>query len=85
MLHGGFRKLLQKPIDLEWKITKWSNLNEDILSLDSSNPLYILDTDGDKKALVLQFALPKSSYATMMLREVIHDTSEFNMEENISN
>lgn len=82
MLFGGYRKLLQKPIDMETRVIDWDNWDEDILSLDSPNPLYALDKQGDKKALVLQFTLLKSSYATMMLREVIHATSEFNLEDN---
>jgi len=81
VLYGGFRKMLQKPIDMNWKVVSWSNWDDDILSLDSFNPLYTLDKEGDKKALVLQFSLLKSSYATMMLREITHSTSEFNMDE----
>lgn len=73
-LPGSYRKVLVRPKDYEFKLVRYDDPDKEINISDESKaePLH----DGKYLALVLQFTLPTSSYATMCLREVLKsDTS----------
>lgn len=79
-LGGAYRKVFQKPIDLTWKFLKYSSDRDELINSDYSrmvkDPEIESKPDGDQTALVLEFSLPQSTYATMLLRELLkNDTS----------
>lgn len=79
-LGGAYRKVFMKPRDLAWKIMKYDEPNEDLILSDYSrmrnDPEIEGKATGAHKALVLDFKLPQSTYATMLLRELLKsDTS----------
>lgn len=82
-LSGAYRKMLVKPIDLNWYSMAYNNENDTLIRSDieelngEAEPKRI--EDGKQNALILEFSLPSSSYATMALREVMKcDTSVAN-------
>ncbi|XP_065332420.1 pseudouridylate synthase 7 homolog isoform X1 [Cloeon dipterum] len=76
---GAYRKVACLPKNVSWKVVQYDNVAEPLVLSD----LDILDkkeivkcSEGKYKALVLDFCLPSSVYATMALREVLKmDTS----------
>ena len=83
-LPGEYRRLISKPKDLEWKIFKYERDDEQLCptDLDLMKGLQIPDMEspdrhtGRKVALVLAFSLPSSCYATMLLRELLKQSTE---------
>lgn len=80
---GAYRKMLVKPIDLNWYFMNYNDecdtlIRSDIEKLNGeTEPISI--ENGKQKALILEFSLPSSSYATMALREILKcDTSVAN-------
>uniref|UniRef100_A0A1A9WI99 TRUD domain-containing protein n=1 Tax=Glossina brevipalpis TaxID=37001 RepID=A0A1A9WI99_9MUSC len=92
---GTYRKLLLKPIDMSWEFRFYSTPEETLIASDweilkdreKANKIEINATNDAEKlsALLLDFCLPPSAYATMMLRELMKcDTSasgQTNLEE----
>lgn len=79
-LGGAYRKIFQKPSDLKWKFLKYSTERDELINSDFSkmlkDPEIESKPDGDQTALILEFGLPQSTYATMLLREILKsDTS----------
>lgn len=79
-LGGAYRKVFNKPKELTWKFLKYSNDNDELINSDYSkmlnDPEVVSKPDGQHTALVLEFNLPQSTYATMLLRELMkNDTS----------
>lgn len=79
-LGGAYRKVFQKPKDLTWKFIKYEKDNDELINSDYSkmlnDPEIVSKPDGQQTALVLEFTLPQSIYATMLLRELLkNDTS----------
>jgi len=79
-LSGAYRKLIQVPEDFEWRLQRYSDQTlpltpTDMMRLESA-PLPLSDDAGDSLALILEFTLPPSTYATMLLRELTKETSE---------
>lgn len=72
VLYGSYRKMLELPKDLDSRLVSFDQWNDDLLSIDSEKELYAVESQGEKKALILQFSLSKSCYATMLVREIIH-------------
>ena len=82
---GDYRKILCRPIDVDFKIMKYADAQQPLFQTD----LMALDGIGlDKEsandeanlvALTIAFTLPPSSYATMCLRELMKrsTSSEF--------
>ena len=70
-----FRSILNKPSDMSWRFVKYNDMNEDLLVSDVA----ILRGGGHKsgldegqfEALIVEFSLPSSTYATMALREAM--------------
>jgi tRNA pseudouridine13 synthase len=70
-LPGSYRKVLVRPKDYEFKLVRYDDPDQEINITEEPNL-----RDGKYLALILQFTLPTSSYATMCLREVLKsDTS----------
>lgn len=79
-LGGAYRKVFQKPNDLTWKFLKYVSQNDELINSDYSkmlkDPEIQSKPDGEHTALILDFCLPPSCYATMLLRELMkNDTS----------
>ncbi|KAG7662275.1 PUS7 [[Candida] subhashii] len=88
-LPGSYRKVMSKPTNLSYEIVHYSNdkapiVRTDLEMLDlkkgegEEEPSRIIQSEGDKKAVVVKMALGVSSYATMALRELMRmDTTRF--------
>ncbi|KAG5678922.1 hypothetical protein PVAND_008545 [Polypedilum vanderplanki] len=79
-LGGAYRKVFVKPIDFQWKILNYESPNDNIILSDYSrimkDPEIESKPNGEHRALILDFKLPQSTYATMLLRELLKtDTS----------
>ncbi|XP_014273561.1 pseudouridylate synthase 7 homolog isoform X2 [Halyomorpha halys] len=80
-LYGTYRKALDKVGNLEWKIVEHSDFDEDLVLSDfdkvEEKLLKEADISDTKiKSLIMDITLPPSTYATMVLREVMKtDTS----------
>lgn len=79
-LTGAYRKMFVKPEKLDWKIVGYDKSDDNLIHSDyqllggSKQPE--VKEGATHKALVLDFQLPKSVYATMALREILKvDTS----------
>lgn len=79
-LPGAYRKIIVRPIGLKWELMTYNDDTDCLIQSDlealrkekapENNP------NGQFKALVLDFSLPSSTYATMALREILKsDTS----------
>ncbi|KAJ8874721.1 hypothetical protein PR048_025587 [Dryococelus australis] len=79
-LRGSYRHLVVRPDYMSWKALRYSS-PDDTLILSDVEQLRLVETprdnpDGEYKALVVEFMLPPSCYATMALRQVMRqDTS----------
>nr|XP_022908215.1 pseudouridylate synthase 7 homolog [Onthophagus taurus] len=79
-LSGTYRKLLRKVNNLSWKIMKYDHPNTDLIRSDfdeyQNRKEPEDDPNGAYKALIIDFCLKSSSYATMVIREILKtDTS----------
>ena len=82
-LPGAYRKLVIKPDKIEYSFARYSDPNADLTATDlmrveagdDSVQASGEDKDGKFLALRLSFALPTSSYATMVIRELMKSTS----------
>ncbi|CRK94027.1 CLUMA_CG007551, isoform A [Clunio marinus] len=79
-LTGAYRKVFVKPENFSWKFMKYQNHDANLILSDYSkifkDPEPEDDPEGKNMAIILDFILPSSTYATMALRELMkHDTS----------
>jgi tRNA pseudouridine13 synthase len=81
-LTGAYRKWLVKPKNMSWHFKKYNTSTDNIILSDLeklkgvSEPLEL--PDGKLKALIIDFCLPASVYATMALRELLRqETSPY--------
>ncbi|XP_055385256.1 pseudouridylate synthase 7 homolog [Condylostylus longicornis] len=79
-LTGAYRKLIVKPENMSWTFKKYDSTTSVLIASDFENLKGKKADDdlpdGKYKALLLDFTLPSSSYATMTLREILKaDTS----------
>ena len=82
-LAGAYRKLVVKPDKMEHSFARYSDPNAELTTTDlmrveagdDSVQASGEDKDGKLLALRLSFALPTSSYATMVIRELMKSTS----------
>ncbi|KAJ8979558.1 hypothetical protein NQ317_012947 [Molorchus minor] len=79
-LSGNYRKIMERAHDMSWKIMRYNNPVDTLIRSDleelkgAKEPEDV--KDGKYKALIMEFNLPSSSYATMVLREILKmDTS----------
>lgn len=82
-MSGAYRKVFIKPIDLNWYFMKYNLDTDQLIRSDVEEIRGEIEPksieDGSQKALILEFTLPSSSYATMALREIMkRDTSVAN-------
>eukprot|EP01117_Protostelium_nocturnum_P014999 TRINITY_DN5771_c0_g1_i4.p1 TRINITY_DN5771_c0_g1~~TRINITY_DN5771_c0_g1_i4.p1 ORF type:complete len:116 (+),score=36.09 TRINITY_DN5771_c0_g1_i4:507-854(+) len=79
-LPGGYRKIIEKPSDVQWDVIKYSDNKISLLLSDSermegkTEPLSL--EEGELRAVRLHFTLGTSSYATMFFRELLKRTSD---------
>ncbi|KAJ4462071.1 putative Multisubstrate pseudouridine synthase 7 [Paratrimastix pyriformis] len=71
LLVGDYRKLIERPVDLQWSLCEYGSDEEDIATTD----LAVLQhragpkaTAGSQRALIVSFSLSSSCYATMCMR-----------------
>lgn len=92
--YGSYRKIMVKPQNVDWRIKQYSNpqknlietdlevLNRESLAKESeTNEKSTISpkSDSTDEALLIEFELPPSSYATMCLREIMKKPStDFN-------
>lgn len=79
-LSGAYRKLLQIPMKLSWKIMHYKEKHDNLILSDIDEMRKHLppqnNPDGKNKALIIEMCLESSTYATMALREILkNDTS----------
>ncbi|UJR33304.1 hypothetical protein I4U23_020754 [Adineta vaga] len=75
-LPGNYRQFIVHPGDIEYRIVYYDNINDDPLHSDYDRLMkHEMNVPCEMKkymGLILAFSLPKSSYATMALREILH-------------
>lgn len=92
--YGSYRKIMVKPNNVNWKVKQYSNPQQNLIETDLEllnrlsstkdkecfeNPPSPPVSDSSDEALVVEFELPPSSYATMCLREIMKKPStDFN-------
>jgi len=84
-LPGAYRAIVGRPQDLQWDVLKYSSSEDDLgyTDLDAINELPVSSHDiGDLKALKIAFTLPASTYATMLLREVMKTSTSASFHRN---
>ena len=79
-LSGDYRKIVTLPSGFQWRMTKYSDFKVSLLDTDLEKleppagpppaAPAVGGGDGGHTALVLEFTLPSSSYATMLIREL---------------
>lgn len=79
-LSGAYRKVFIKPVDLNWYFMRYNSENDTLIRSDAEELYGDKEPEsienGSQKALIVEFNLPSSSYATMALREFLKsDTS----------
>ncbi|XP_011300271.1 pseudouridylate synthase 7 homolog [Fopius arisanus] len=79
-LGGQYRKVLQLPENVSWRIVHYNDIQADLVLADIDKMRHHeLPKDvpeGKYKALILEMTLSSSTYATMALREILkHDTA----------
>ena len=79
-MSGDYRNILTKPNDLKYEIIDYTDKNKDLTKSDWDlmNHKEISEITETKtnliyKAVVIEYNLPSSSYATMALRELLKD------------
>lgn len=74
-LGGQYRHIISKPTDVGWKSMRYSDPNENLVLSDLERVQGREDIksedDGEFKAVVIDFSLRSSEYATVALREVM--------------
>eukprot|EP01017_Pseudomicrothorax_dubius_P038395 TRINITY_DN5746_c0_g1_i1.p1 TRINITY_DN5746_c0_g1~~TRINITY_DN5746_c0_g1_i1.p1 ORF type:complete len:444 (-),score=93.06 TRINITY_DN5746_c0_g1_i1:381-1712(-) len=74
-LTGATRRVFVVPGQFEWKSLTFGDLNDELV--DPFDEDKAPSTSGKLQALKVRFNLPKSSYATMVLRELMHSSTSF--------
>lgn len=81
-LNGGWRKVICMPEDLKYEFGFFEQWNEDVLMFSSKTPCYVKnDIKTGFQFVSVQFSLEKSCYATMLIRELMHQSTEFKNQE----
>ncbi|RWS09437.1 pseudouridylate synthase 7-like protein [Dinothrombium tinctorium] len=74
MLFGAYRKLIELPKDLTWSLHSYEDYCVQVLKTDLqtlNNVPCELPSNGTKKLVKLSFSLPSSTYATVVIRELL--------------
>lgn len=76
-LPGAYRKMLVKPGNMTWEFKTYDSPTDNLIETPFEKA--VVCENGKFKALILDFELPSSCYATMFLREILrNDTSASN-------
>mmetsp|Transcript_2075 Transcript_2075/g.7528 ORF Transcript_2075/g.7528 Transcript_2075/m.7528 type:complete len:661 (+) Transcript_2075:1-1983(+) len=79
--YGDYRKIIERPLDLTWRIESYEDENVPVLASDK-HALLGLDAPvpekGAKTSVVVELTLHKSTYATMCLREILKQPTHWN-------
>jgi tRNA pseudouridine13 synthase len=70
---GCYRNIIYKPSEFDAEIIKYSDEHEKLVSTNLDSVLgrsFEVKNEGNRTALRLHFTLPRSCYATMLLREI---------------
>lgn len=87
LLPGGHRKILVQPANVDWQFISYSDKSKEL-----QNGFYYLEDKTEKApeaegklfALRIVFDLPKSAYATMLMREVLKMSSSFEFQQRLN-
>jgi len=84
-LAGAYRYMIARPHDLQFKLLRYTDPQEDLSYTDQDAlnqvPLKTHE-EGPLKALQIAFTLPSSTYATMLLREVMKTSTSASFHRN---
>lgn len=87
-LTGAYRRIIQKPHNVEWKVLRYNHENEDLTETDADKlrgrRRNKTADGGEKRALQLEFTLPASCYATMAVRELTKASSSAAFQKSIA-
>ena len=85
-LKGEYRNLVAKGDNVSWKIVSYLKDEDQLCQTDldmiekrergEGNEVGEHEGEGNKKAVIVSFSLPSSSYATMFLREIMKESSQ---------
>ncbi|OWA50274.1 Pseudouridylate synthase 7-like protein [Hypsibius exemplaris] len=79
-LSGSYRNIATKPSNFSWEIKKFDNPEQDLLLSDldvlNKRQLPPISESGSQMALIINFTLPSSVYATMAIRELTKRSSD---------
>lgn len=85
-MSGDYRKILVKPKDLKYEIVSYENHSTTSLIKSDLDVLTNTQENGSIeesqqtgqrfKAVVIEFSLPTSSYATVLMREVMREIGD---------
>lgn len=88
--YGSYRKIMVKPQNVNWRIKQYSHPQQNLVETDldrlnretmtrdretNERPASPPKSDSSDEALIVEFELPPSSYATMCLREIMKKPS----------
>ena len=81
VLAGGYRKIIEKAHDLEWRVMRYDDDEKPLTLSDlerlSGKPEPESVAGGSKKAVRIAFTLKSACYATMCLREALKRSTTF--------
>ena len=84
-MHGDYRKVFARAEELEVQSCKFEKKDEDLLEpFEDLSTLAKRKVNGQHSAILFQFRLQKSTYATMLIREFCHISSSFENQELIN-
>eukprot|EP00246_Nothoceros_aenigmaticus_P000022 TRINITY_DN10031_c0_g1_i1.p1 TRINITY_DN10031_c0_g1~~TRINITY_DN10031_c0_g1_i1.p1 ORF type:complete len:208 (+),score=42.22 TRINITY_DN10031_c0_g1_i1:26-625(+) len=98
-LGGGYRRFIERPCDLEWKVVKYVDATIPLVETDLDRILEIKgvsykgaentgggeeDSSYERRALQLSFSLPSSCYATMVIRELLKTSTSVSFHKSLN-
>jgi len=80
---GVYRKLMAQPLDVDWKVLRYSDATADLMENGFNQ---VTETsEGQSRALRISFSLGSSEYATMLIRELTKTDSTIDSQINMQN
>lgn len=85
-LKGDYRKLFAMPSDVTWRFISYKNEDDQIIpnDLNTVKEDFVDPEEGPLNALLIQFTLSVSSYATMALREAMKLETDASIHKSLS-
>eukprot|EP01006_Ploeotia_vitrea_P036893 TRINITY_DN66068_c6_g1_i1.p1 TRINITY_DN66068_c6_g1~~TRINITY_DN66068_c6_g1_i1.p1 ORF type:complete len:687 (+),score=365.49 TRINITY_DN66068_c6_g1_i1:175-2235(+) len=79
-LNGDYRHIMRRPRDMKWKVFRYTDYTKPLALTDperlEGKPEPISEDGAPFLAVRLEFGLPTSTYATMLIREFLKTTTE---------